>query len=120
MQGSVWGPLCCTGTMDQIEKRHIPQETLYKYKGLVSIPPLGMIDDELTISKCSVESVKTNSYMNNFAEMKRLEYGVKKCHKIHIVIKFYRDGRSRFLYQLHWKVQCVTSNVIQQEWPALG
>ena len=43
-----------------------------------------MIDDELTISKCSVDSVKMNSFMNSFAEMKRLEYGVKKCHKIHI------------------------------------
>ena len=43
-----------------------------------------MIDDELTMAKCSVNSTKTNAYMNNFAEMKRLEFGVNKCQKIHV------------------------------------
>ena len=85
MQGSVWGPLCCTSTMDKIgQKAYKSGSPLYTYKGLVSIPPLGMVDDEITMAKCSFQSTKTNSFMNNFAEMKKLEYGVKKCHKMHI------------------------------------
>ena len=85
MQGSVWGPLCCTSTMDKIGKKAYTTGTpLYNYKGLVAIPPLGMIDDEITMAKCSVDSTKTNSFMNTFAEMKKLEFGVKKCHKMHI------------------------------------
>ena len=43
-----------------------------------------MVDDEITMAKCSVESTKTNAFMNNFAEMKKLKYGVKKCHKMHV------------------------------------
>ena len=88
MQGSVWGPLCCTSTMDKIGKKAYKSGSpLYAYKGLVNIPPLGMVDDEITMAKCSVQSTKTNSFMNNFAEMKKLEFGVKKCHKMHIRAK---------------------------------
>ena len=85
MQGSVWGPLLCTGTMDKIgRKAYMTGTSLYSYKDLVAIPPLGMVDDEITMSKCSVESTKTNSFMNNFVEMKKLEFSDKKCHKIHV------------------------------------
>ena len=84
MQGSVWGPLCCTSTMDKIGKKAYTTGTpLYTYKGLVAIPPLGMIDDEITMAKCSVDSTKTNSFMNTFAEMKKLEFGVKMSHDAH-------------------------------------
>ena len=34
--------------------------------------------------RCSVDATKTNAFMNNFAEMKRLEFGAKKCHKIQV------------------------------------
>ena len=57
MQGSVWGPLLCTGTMDKIgDKAYKTGSSLYSYKGLVAIPPLGMVDDKISMSKCSVES----------------------------------------------------------------
>ena len=85
MQGSVWGPLCCTSTMDKIGKKaYKTGSPLYTYKGMVTIPPLGMVDDEITMAKCSVESTRTNSFMNTFAEMKKLEFGVKKCNKMHV------------------------------------
>ena len=71
--------------MDKIGKKAYKSGSpLYTYKGLVAIPPLGMVDDEITMAKCSVESTKTNAFMNNFAEMKKLKYGVKKCHKMHV------------------------------------
>ena len=42
MQGSVWGPLCCTTTMDKIgQKAYKTGSALYMYKGMVSIPPPG-------------------------------------------------------------------------------
>ena len=85
MQGSVWGPLCCTATMDKIGKKaYQTGSPLYSYKSLVSVPPLGMVDDEISMSRCSVDATKTNAFMNNFAEMKKLEFGAKKCHKIHV------------------------------------
>ena len=85
MQGSVWGPLCCTSTMDKIGQRAYKSGSpLYTYKGQVSVPPLGMVDDEITMARCTVESTKTNAFMNNFTEMKKLQFGAKKCKKMHV------------------------------------
>ena len=42
MQGTVWGSLCCTSTMDKLGKlAYSMPEILYKYKG-IPIPPLGL------------------------------------------------------------------------------
>ena len=85
MQGSVWGPLCCTTTMDKIgQKSYSTGYPLYTYKGMVSIPPLGMVDDELTIAECGPDATLTNVVMNNFTESKKLRFGIKKCNKMHI------------------------------------
>ena len=54
IQGTVWGSLICTCTMDKLSKDVYKEpEDLYKYKG-VSIPPLEMVDDILTVT--SVEN----------------------------------------------------------------
>ena len=75
MQGSVWGPLCCTATMDKIGKKAYKSGSpLYNYKGLVSIPPLGMVDDELTMAECGTASTLTNVTMNCFTESKKLKF----------------------------------------------
>ena len=85
MQGSVWGPLCCTTTMDKIgQKSYKSGSPLYTYKGMVSIPPLGMVDDELTIAECGPDATLTNVVMNTFTESKKLRFGIKKCNKMHI------------------------------------
>ena len=79
MQGSVRGPLLCTGTMDKIGKKaYKTGATLYKYKGLVSVPPLGMVDDELTMAECGAQSTLTNAMINNFTESKKLKLRIKK------------------------------------------
>ena len=57
---------------------HVP------YKGMVSIPPLGMVDDELTIAECGPDATLTNAVMNTFTESKKLRFGIKKCNKMHI------------------------------------
>ena len=85
MQGSVWGPLSRTTTMDKIgQKSYKTGSPLYTYKGMLSIPPLGMIDDELSIAECGTKSILTNVTMNNFTESKKLKFGIKKCNKMHI------------------------------------
>ena len=63
MQGTVWGSLFCTSTMDKLGKKALEQpELLYKYKG-VPIPPLCMVDDVITVS--NVENTENmNSLVN--------------------------------------------------------
>ena len=93
MQGTVWGSLCCTATMDKLGQLHYMNENLlYKYKGTVDIPSLGMVDDVLSIQKCSMDAVKANATINAFIESKKLTFSRDKCRRIHISKKKHGDN----------------------------
>ena len=84
MQGLVWGSLFCTTTMDKLGQISYEDENLlYKYKGIVAVPSICMVDDIMSIQKCS-ESGKTNAVINAFIEMKKLKLSNKKCSRIHV------------------------------------
>ena len=59
-------------------------ELLYKYKGVVETPTLGMVDDILSVQKCSNSTVNINAAVNAFIEGKKLTLSSKKCHRIHV------------------------------------
>ena len=63
MQGTVNAGLLCTGSLDKLAKMVYQDKPLvYLYKGLAEVPPLEMVDDVLTISKCP------NATVNAFIE----------------------------------------------------
>ena len=79
MQGSVWGSLFCTTTMEKLGKLcYENKELLYKYKNVVDVPPLGMVDDILSIQKCT-DAKKINVTINTFIEMKKLTLSQKSA-----------------------------------------
>ena len=88
MQGGVLTPLKCSVQMDtlgadclnSIENSSI----LYKYKDCVKIPPLELIDDILTITNCSIKSVKMNALVQSKIDCKKLELSDTKCVKMHV------------------------------------
>ena len=85
MQGTVWGGLKCTTTMDGLPKQILQDaQSMYKYRGEVSIPPLEMVDDVITAVECGSKSVKLNAAVNAFIESKKLSLSTSKCSKIHI------------------------------------
>ena len=85
MQGTVWGSLLCTATMDRLGKQIYRNPDLtYKYKGVVETPSLGMVDDILCVQKCSNDTVKVNAVVNAFIEGKKLKLSDKKCKRIHL------------------------------------
>ena len=85
MQGTVWGSLLCTSSMEKLGKFFYDNDhLLYKYKGKVGVPCLGMIDDLLCVQKCGIESVKANAVINTFVENKKLTLGKSKSHRVHI------------------------------------
>ena len=43
-----------------------------------------MVDDVLSVQKCSNDSMKMNAVVNAFIESKKLRLSKTKCHKIHI------------------------------------
>ena len=83
MQGTVWGSLFCTVTMDKLGKlAYSMDDDLYKYKG-VSIPPLRMVDDLINVSNVE-KTLKINNFINTFIEHKKLRFSSSKCFRIHI------------------------------------
>ena len=91
MQGGKWGPLKCSNTMDKIGKKCEKMGNhLYKYKGMVNVMPLAMVDDLLVVAKCGEESENANIFVNAEIEMKKLRFhipdrnGKSKCNKLHI------------------------------------
>ena len=71
MQGTVWAGMLCTSTMDKLGKIVYKNPTMaYKYRDKVVVPPLEMVDDVLTVSKCGATSVAMNITVNSFMSRK--------------------------------------------------
>ena len=66
--------------MDKLAKIVYNDKSLvYKYKGVAAVPPLEMVDDVLTISKCSMTSVTMNATVNVFLNKKKIRLLKEKC-----------------------------------------
>ena len=59
-------------------------------KNIANIIPLAMVDDLLSISKCGVQSIETNTNINTLIELKKLQFHTPepkkpgKCHFLHV------------------------------------
>ena len=88
MQGGVLTPLKCSVQMDTLGGECLNNlensRILYKYKGVVNIPPLEFVDDIMTITKCSLDTVKINALVQSKVECKKLELSDTKCFKMHV------------------------------------
>ena len=73
----------------------------YKYKDTVEIPPLIMLDDLITVSECGIKTAMMNSYVKFQTASKKLQFGNKKCKKIHIG-KSQEDYKCQDLYLDKW------------------
>ena len=58
---------------------------LYKYKNKVKLPPLGMVDDQLTVTKCGLGSVLASAHLNSYTNINKLQFGAQKTVKRHII-----------------------------------
>ena len=57
-QGGTWGPALCSNTVDTIGKKCRDRgELFYRYKNIVRVLPLAMVDDLNGISKYGNESL---------------------------------------------------------------
>ena len=85
MQGSVFGSLICTTVMDKLAQIfYNDKQLVYKYKGKVEVPILGIVDDVLCVAKCSNKVVTTTATINSFMEPNKLKLASKKYAKLHI------------------------------------
>ena len=57
---------------------------MYYYKDEVPVPILTMVDDALAITECGYKSSMMNAFINTKTSIKKLQYGVDKCFKMHV------------------------------------
>ena len=70
--------------MDKLGQLCYEDENLvYRYKNMVAVPSLCMVDDIMSIQKCS-KSGRNNAVINAFVEMKKIKLSHKKCSRIHV------------------------------------
>ena len=87
LQGSVNASLKCSIQMETLNNDCMKMNggsVLYKYKGLILIPPLEMIDDILMVSKCGPQAVEANAVLNTKIESKKLRLSRDKCYHMHV------------------------------------
>ena len=85
MQGTKLSNIKCSVQIDTLGKEcYSSNEGMFLYKECVYVPPLSMIDDIASFSKCGPDSIKVNAVINSKIESKKLEFGPKKCYNIHI------------------------------------
>ena len=85
MQGTVFGSLICTSVIDKLAKIfYSDSKLLYKYKGEVDVPILGMVDDVLNVATCSEQAVLSNATINSFIEHNKLKLNASKCSRVHV------------------------------------
>ena len=84
MQGGPLGSLQCSLQTDKIGKKALQKnEHIYMYRNEIPVGPLTMVDDILSITKCGMESVMANAFINSQIEQNKLTLNTEKCHKIH-------------------------------------
>ena len=79
----------------------------YYYNDGVPIPILTMVDDALAITECGFKAAGMNSYLNTKTNIKKLQYGVDKCFKMHVG-KYCNDVICPDLHVDGWKMDSVT------------
>ena len=71
--------------MDTYGKECLEQDKyLFRYRDIIPVPPLSMVDDLLCISKCGIDSVLLNAFINLKTNTKKLQFGEDKCFKMHV------------------------------------
>ena len=87
LQGTVFAPLKSSIQFETLSEDCWSSdngELLYVNKKSVSIPPLQMIDDILTVSTCGLQAITMNATLNAKIEGKKLRMSHDKSHCLHI------------------------------------
>ena len=88
-QGDMFSPLeaavqvdSITRKLEQEDKERVEEGVpglLFRYKGIVPIPSLGLMDDNLTIAEAGFRAEEMNVFMNENSAEKNLQFNSKKC-----------------------------------------
>ena len=108
LQGDVLGPIECSVSVDTFGKECLEDDKhLYYYKDKVAVPLLTMVDDAIAVTECGYKACMMNAYLNTKTSIKKLQYGVQKCFKMHVG-RTCNSDICPDLYVEGWKMKTVT------------
>ena len=89
LQGDTMAPLLASLDLDTLVKDwiQVAGPALYKYRGSVPVPCLGMMDDLLFITKVGVDMTRANSFLNVTSAVKGVQFSESKCANMVVVNK---------------------------------
>ena len=106
-QGDPWGSMQCSVQVDVIGRESLdPALEPFRYKNIVEIPALGMVDDILTFSESGHKTMRMNAFITAKIACKKLQFGPKKCFVIH-TSREHEDVRNLELYVDGWEMKNV-------------
>ena len=75
--------------VDTFGKQLLTEEPdyIYKYKGLVKVGLLGMVDDLAGVGESGVKATQLNAFINVKTAEKKLQFGPDTCHTLSIAHK---------------------------------
>ena len=81
LQGEVWGPILAANQVDTFGSEMIEEDYsfIFKYKGYIPIPLLGLIDDTISVNLAGCQAAQMNSFINVKSADKYLQFGQEKC-----------------------------------------
>ena len=85
MQGSVFGPIKSTIQIDTLGRDcQSYNKGMFRYKNVLNLTPLALIDDCLGFSRCNADAVELNAIINSKISSKKLRLSAAKCNHMHI------------------------------------
>ena len=87
LQGDTMAPIIASVDMDDIAKDWmvIAGENVFKYRGVVPVSSLGLMDDLLLLSEVGRETTRANSFINASSASKGLQFSSKKCSSFQVI-----------------------------------
>ena len=117
-QGDLFAPLPAAVQVDSMTRKLEEQDRarveegqpglLFRYKGIIPIPSLGLMDDTLSVSEAGVNAEEINTFMNENSAEKRLQFNPKKC-------KYLDIGRNTETSVLHNTLEVDTWDISYDE-----
>ena len=81
MQGDALWPNLAANQVDPFGKEMLEEDKtfMYKYKGYIPVPLLGIIDDKIVVTLAGYNAAQMNRYLNVKSADKYLQFGLDKC-----------------------------------------
>ena len=82
LQGDTWGSILASVQVDTIGKEIEDSGLGYKYKDVLPVSLLGLVDDLIGVTLAGYQAQELNAVLNVKTAEKRLQFGPSKCNSM--------------------------------------